>query len=130
MPKKRRRNPSRNPLKLYHFYQTGLQDVANVISPDDFELHKVAKQVVEGQDRGAAIRAAVDVYMKEAEENGSKEEWKHQNKALIKEAEEDGLSFEDVYSEWWRGWRDGAIGSLDQDLNDEITRYLEEQEDL
>ena len=104
-------NPS-NKLRLGAFYLDGIGDAENAIDLDYFDLPKMAQQVVDGQSSSAVVHAAVDVYLREAEEDGSKKEWFEQNKDEVAEAEEDGLEREAVYQSWRRGWRDGAAQIL------------------
>lgn len=127
------RRPTENPpgvtktARLGDYYQTGWQDVHNAIDMDYFDLKAMAKQIVAGQDRYTVIRAAVDVYWREAEEDGSRQEWMEQNaEELLEEQSEYGLVPDQLYEQWHRGWRDGAVAIIDGDMDAAVRRHLDE----
>jgi hypothetical protein len=111
-------NPS-SPIKASTagaFYSDGLKD--HFVAQDlDLDLVALARKVLAGEDRYAVVRAAVDVYLREAEEAGAKEGWIEQNAELIEEVwRDENTEGEALYREWLRGWRDGTIEAVSAEL--------------
>lgn len=94
---------------LSEWYKAGERDAQNAIELDYFDPAGIARQVLSGKDRGGLIRAAVDVYFREAEDADSKKEWFSQNADEL----EDAPDKEKAYEAWKRGWRDAAVSILD-----------------
>jgi hypothetical protein len=109
--------PRRHPA-LNEFYSSGRWDVSHVFDPGEFDLEALAKKVENGEDLLSTARAAVDVYLAEAEaEEELKEGWLEQNEDEIAEALAEGPVEPDaLYAEWRRGWRDGAVLLLSEEL--------------